>query len=211
LESGRQAAGAAGGASWFNNLIKVDDAFFGGGSQLFLTNATISFGGQSFTVPNATISFTSSQPVGAFSPDHSWATPGHGFNAGGFVFGGGAFDRSSNNAASSNAGSSADSHGSNPGFSTQVPGAGGAYNPFNPDLGAGGSGGSTSGNTKTGFSTISLQLLNGTTAHITASGLTLDPASVPATPEPSPLLLLATGLGVFFVWKKWDTLKSTMA
>jgi hypothetical protein len=56
-----------------------------------------------------------------------------------------------------------------------------------------------------------LLLANGTTARITAAGVTVGAAAVPATPEPSPLLLLATGLGVFFVWKKRNALKSTMA
>ena len=206
LDPGRRAA-AAGGATWFNNLVKIDDAFFGGG-QLFLTNATISFGGQSVTVPNATISFSSpSTSTGAFSgPGYSSMAPGHAFSGGGLFFGsgGGLVSPSSGKTNGRGGNGSAAFTGGTSGSNSQVPGAGAAYNPFNPELGA--ATGNTPGNS------ISLLLANGTTARITAAGVTFGPSDpVSATPEPSPLLLLATGLGVFFVWKKRSALKSTMA
>lgn len=200
----RAAAGV--GAAWFNNLIKIDEAFYGGGAQLFLTNATITFGGQSITVPSATISFSSPAATGgAYSPDHFFGAPGHGSSGGNFLLAGG-FGGASGG--SSSQGVSGTQQSGTPGFTSQVPGAGAAYNPFNPDLGNGNSG--TGVNTGRLGTTFQIQLANGT-ARITAASAALTAAAVPTTPEPSPLLLLATGLAVFFLWKKRDALKSSLA
>lgn len=209
LDPGRKAA-AAGGTSWFNNLVKLDDAFVGGG-QLFLTNATISFGGQSITVPSATISFSSdTTSTSDSSSGHSSFATGHGFNSGFFFGGGGGFvNKPSGNSNSQGQDGASATGGTTWRNGSQVPGAGAALNPFSPELGST-TGTSTSTSTGSNGGTINLLLANGTTARISAAAITLsDPVS--ATPEPSPLLLLATGLGVFFVWKKRNALKSTMA
>lgn len=196
-------AAAGAGAAWFNNLVKIDEALYGGGAQLFLTNATITFGGQSITVPSATISFSSPAATGGYSSGHSIGAPGHGSSGGNFLLAGG-FGGSSGKSNSQGVNGTQQSSG----FTSQVPGAGAAYNPFNPDLGNGNSG--TGVSTGSLGTTFQIQLANGT-ARITAASAALTAAAVPATPEPSPLLLLATGLGVFFLWKKREALKSSLA
>ena len=201
-----------GSAAWFGNPVKLDGAFFG--REVFLTNATISVGGQSITVPSATITFGTSGTAFPSAGGSSSGSSGYALSGSGFLFGGG-FSASSGGASINP--KSSRSLGGNSASISQVPGAAAAFNPFNPGLGAIVGGGNAGGN-----SGAALSASNGQGANIVGSlGLTgpggtistaaLATTAVPDTPEPSPLLLLATGLGVFFFWKKREALKRMTA
>jgi hypothetical protein len=126
------------------------------------------------------------------------------------MFLGGSINRSSSGLPGQAGGTPTNS--TTPGFDIQVPGAGAAYNPFNPDLG--GPGGTDPGFGGRPGAPDNLVLTSNTTNGPNVPGtspVTFSTLAVPTTPEPSPLLLLAAGLAAFLLWKKRDALKGTSA
>lgn len=195
--------------AWFNNLIKLNGPPTAT-TKTYVANSIIIFGGDLVAVPNATITFISRGGVQtgfdgilfAGSVDTmAWATTKHA-------------------AASDQAGPK---HAAN---STSVPGAGQAYDPFKPNysglgvsLPVNNDGDHGHDGTAVAASVPLLAIIPGLGVDpqsndpivsgalgTTAIGMlnSAAPTALPTTPEPSPLWLLAGGLALAMVMKRYD-------
>lgn len=208
---------------WFNSIIKVNSST---PERLFLADSIIIFGGDAVSVPNDAISFTVT-PASSSAGDSNNGVRGwvsHGSN--GFFLSGGvdtlsAVVGSHTTVSTSTPTMSGSSANSSSGLSLNVPGASGALDPLSSNFGAIGvqviNGNQQFNGAIVGTSqfltALEDNLMGGSNSAASANDPRSDPPvtanigttagpSIPATPEPSPLLLLAAGLGFVVVQKR---------